>query len=240
MDTNNDFVKQAIELVAQTDRLESISVGKENVNVCIEGVKKGWIYDKRIRIEIRKSEIDPNANVFVTAKIDDTIISNDWGFMDLMKTFKNIGLFDSKLEWKLLTLIRNRYITEEQGKMILHEPPKKYQTNNRLTEGERYLDYNSNAGDYLIIAYYTHIHICFPELINKIHIEIVNNEEIIFSTPLGFENNRFRQFFRVGIALKAALKNCRTCELLKIVCMDELHNTYEAFTIDELEKMAKA
>ena len=240
MDKNNDFIKQAIELVAQTDRAEGISHGKENVHVFIKGVKKGWIQNKLISIEIRKSERDPNANVFVTAKINDTVRSEDWLFMDLFQLFLNIGMVDSKLKWKLLVLIRNGYLSDEDGKTTIHEPEKRYETNNRLTQGSRYLDSNPDDGDFLIIAYYTHIHISFPELINKIYIEIINNEEIIFETTTGFEDTIFQQFLHNGITLKAALKNCRTYGLVRIVLMDANNKTYQAFTIDELEKLAKS
>ena len=67
MDTNFEFIINAIIMVAKTDRMEGLERSK---TVTIRGTKKGFLKNEEILISIERSQNDPEAAALVTADIN--------------------------------------------------------------------------------------------------------------------------------------------------------------------------
>ena len=211
-----EFIVKAIMEVAETDRMESLERSKV---VTIQGSKKGFFSKDQIKVSIERSENDPGEAAFVTAQVNSKSQSEDIYKDILYDLLERTGMLDDKLKMKLDVIFNDKKVAFQDGK---------------LTIGNL-----SMLSGIVVVGYNTHIDMCFPKLKDNIKIEVTGdrNEIILFLLKNGLDDPDFDNFFQAGIKLKAAVKNCRSYGVEKLVFVDQLKNEYMEFTIEELEGM---
>jgi len=116
MDTNFEFIINAIVKVAKTIRLEGLEGSK---TVTIRGTKKGFLKNEEILISIERSQNDPDVAALVTADINGTRKSGDILKEILYDILKRTEMLDAKLNMKLDIIFNERKLRFEGGKVII-------------------------------------------------------------------------------------------------------------------------
>lgn len=182
---------------------------RENGKVTLRGFKRGFLKTEETVVEISKPQTKPSDLAKVSAKFNDKVVTDT-----IEKHFLYIMLREVSV------------INQEHFVQIIIE---------LNAEGNRVV----NFSDFAIHAFYTHIYKSFPNLKYSIKIQALGdrNEELAFVIEKGLQDEDFQNFFEYGIKLKSALKTCRNNKIEKLVFFDTPKNTYEDFTIEQLEEM---
>ena len=188
---------------------KNFEVSNENGKITFRGFKRGFIKTEETVIEISKPQSKPSGLAMVRAKFRDRVVTEKIEKHFLYAMLREVSI-----------------ITQEHFIQIMIELNAE---NNRVL----------NFSDFAIHAFLSHIYKSFPNLKHSIKIEALGdrNEELAFIIEKGFKDEDFQNFFDCGIKLKAALKTCRNNRIEKLVFFDKPKNTYQDFTIDELEEM---
>jgi hypothetical protein len=211
-----EFIVKAIMDVAGTDRMEGLERSKV---VTIQGSKKGFFSKDQIKVSIERSENDPEEAAFVTAQVNSKSQSEDIHKDILYDLLERSGMLDNKLKMKLDILFNEKKITVQDGKLTIGNSPR--------------------LSSVVVLGYNSHIDMCFPELKNNIKIEVKGDRDeiIVFLLKNGLDDPYFEMFFHAGVKLKAAVRNCRSFGVEKLVFIDQIKNEYMEFTTAELEGM---
>ncbi len=181
----------------------------EGEKITLRSFKQGFLKTEETVINISKPQSKPSDLALVRAKFKDEVV--------VEKIDKNF----------LYVMLREvSVINQEHFVQIMIELNAE---NNRVI----------NFSDFAIHAFFTHIYKSFPNLKNSLKIQSLGdkNEELAFIIENGFQDENFQRFFEYGIKLKAALRTCRNNKIEKLVFFDTPNNTYQDFTIEELEEM---
>lgn len=111
-----EFIINAIEKVAKTDRMEGLERSK---TVTIRGTKKGFLKNEEILISIERSQSDPESAAFVKADINGNSQSEDILKEILYDILERTEMLDAKLKMKLDIIFNERKMKFENGKLII-------------------------------------------------------------------------------------------------------------------------
>ncbi|HEY8689849.1 MAG TPA: hypothetical protein VIM07_11495 [Chitinophagaceae bacterium] len=218
MATKLEFIIAAIVKVAKTDRMEGLEGGE---TVTIKGTKKGFLKNEVIQILIKRSQKDPKVATFVTADINGQSESEDILKEILYDILKKTDMLDSKLNMKLDMLFNQTGFGPLQF------------------EGGQ-LKLKGGLAALAVSGYQAHLHTSWPELKDKIKIEIIDGtdgKEIGFTQTLGWKDEEWLSFFYNGIILDAALNNCDKFGVEKLVFF--VNDEFADFTIAKLRELKK-
>lgn len=177
----------------------------------LKGVKKGFIKNDETVVTIRKPTSKKTSLALINTKVNDREISVEVEKELLYAMLREVSVLSQEHFMQIIIVLN--------------------------TENQRVV----NFSDFAIHAFHSHINKSFPKLKHQIKIQALGdrNEELAFVIEKGFDDKDFQDFFECGIKLKAALKNCRNFKIEKLVFFDAPKNTYQDFSIDELELMAE-
>lgn len=116
MNSNFEYIINAIIKVAKTDRMEGLESSK---TVTIKGTKRGFLKNEVIQILIERSQNNPDNAAFVTADINGNRVSEDILKNILYDILERTEMLDNKLKMKLDIIFNNRKLRLENGKLII-------------------------------------------------------------------------------------------------------------------------
>jgi hypothetical protein len=116
MESNFEFIINAIIKVAKTNRTEGLEAG--NI-IKIQGTKKGFLKNEEIIISIQRSLKNPDLAAMVTAEVNGNRKSDDVQKEILFDILKRTQMLDSKLNMKLDIVLNQRKMRFENGMLII-------------------------------------------------------------------------------------------------------------------------